>query len=199
MTKHLFAAVGLISVITLAFAPASAFADKKKKAPAHEEASETASAPLIAESATSTVDHALGVGLTTYAGNAFSAWYQLDAANSVQGLFSIATTSPFTFSVGGIYRHTLKGDRHNGFHLGGGVILGTTPGTATLVGGTVTTSTNFIANISPTIGVHFTLPHLDSMLFSLDGGPQFIINGGTFRFQANAYSGLLGLSAHYLF
>ncbi len=196
MTKQLIAVCGITFVFALAFAPTNAFADKKKKS---HEAAETASAPVIAESTSSTVDHALGLGLTTYAGNAFSAWYQLDAANSIQGVFSIENTSPFTFSVGGLYRHTLKGDRHNGFHVGGGAILGTTAGTTTITATGVSSSTNFVVNITPNLGVHFTLPHLDSMLFSIDGGPQFIINGGTFTFQANGYSGLLGLSAHYLF
>ena len=157
--------------------------------------SSDSTAPRTAASAgSSSMDFAVGLsswgGVDVAGGGiggpALSAKIGIGSAGSVQALFAIASSDPFQFSVGGIYRHRVFGDGDPGFHLGAGVNLGTAGGLGG-VGGS-----SFFLNIFPLAGFHFNLGgSLKRISLSFDGGLNFHITPG-FQFQAGPASGLLG-------
>lgn len=115
-------------------------------------------------------------------GQALSVKFNLGANGSVQGLFAIGSTNPFTFSIGGVYRHRFLGDGDPGFHLGAGLNLGT-------VGAPGST---FFLNLFPLMGFHFPLGgSLRRITLMFDGGINFHLTPG-FQMQAGPGGGLLG-------
>jgi hypothetical protein len=168
-------------------------------------------AESVSVSSTSSGHTRMGVGFTT--GNfgdsktALSAWFDLNDAHSIQPMFFIGGTSPFTFGAGANYRYTLSGDQKNGFHLGGGLMLGiankggalasSLNAIAIAAGGGAADSTGFFININPMVGAHFTISGLERVMFSVEGGMSFQIIGGNFNYTVNSASDLLGLSIHY--
>jgi hypothetical protein len=114
------------------------------------------------------------------------------------------TTSGFGFGVGGQYKRTVLGNQSAGFHLGGGIGLGTAAG----AGGVNGSSTNFAMDIVALVGAHFDVPGTQ-IAFHLDGGPVFAlvsisgvngIGGSTSTsFAMGPLSGLLGASVVYAF
>jgi hypothetical protein len=116
---------------------------------------------------------------------ALSGWLDLADAHSLGFHFGIGGTSGgFSFSTGGQYRYHFAGNTGAGMYLGGGLDLGTAAGT-------------FFLNISPRIGINFTLPGLSQIGFTFSGGPAFYITPA-FNFQMSGTpSGLFGLSVHY--
>lgn len=137
-----------------------------------------------------------GFGFTTYGagGNgAVSFMLEFNDLTSLQPFFGILASSPFSFSVGGVLRHTLHGGRDNGLHGGLGFNLGTVGGAAPAVGST------FFLNIFPVVGYHFSLGgHVSNLKLSFDVGPMFEITP-TFQFRTQPLSALGGVSMHYMF
>lgn len=94
---------------------------------------------------------------------------------AIQTYFSIPTTSPFNFGMGGNYKYTLTGMQTMGMHVGGGIGLGSSNSGN---GGKFFFMFNGIA------GIHFALPGTKDVLFHVDAGPSFLINDGAFSFHA---------------
>jgi hypothetical protein len=127
-------------------------------------------------------------GLTGTA-TSVTGWLELDSINSVQAFFGIPTTSPFQFSLGGLYRHTVASKGSASFHVGGGFAAGIL-GTGR--------KTDFSLSLVANAGIRYQLQ--DSPVFvSLDGGPGFSLLNGTSNFSIGALSGLLGASVIYVF
>lgn len=164
-------------------------------------------APAAAPSATARADEPvrsrfsrLGLGLSTIsvgnASSAFSIWGDIDTKKSFQGLFAIGSTDPFQFGVGGALRFTVSGNQATGFHLGGGLNLGSIANPNAAATGSATA---FYIVIQPLAGIHFSLPSLSNIQLSLDGGPSFQVVDGDFQLGIGGLSSALGLSVHYFF
>ena len=104
---------------------------------------------------------------------------------TVQAYLTMGSTSPFTFGAGGIAKYTVSGSNYSGFHVGGGVVLGTTG--------------VFFASIPFVAGAHFAIPSLRNLMFSFDAGPRILIQNSTVNFSIDSLSSVLGLSVHYMF
>jgi hypothetical protein len=183
----------------------SAFANKKvaKTTTATTVTSETAAPRTAASSGSSGMDFA--VGLSTWGGvsvgsgiggPALSAKFNVGSAGSVQALFALASSDPFQFAVGGVYRHRVLGDGDPGFHLGAGLNLGVAAAV-----GPPPASSSFFLNLFPLAGFHFSLGgSLKRVTLSFDGGLNFHVTPG-FQLQAGVpgdlLGGLLGASIHY--
>lgn len=122
---------------------------------------------------------------------AVSVYLKLDTKNAIQGFFSVPTTSPFEFMVGGYFKHTLSESQNAGFHVGGGAGLGVLP--------SATIGTGFAFMLQPIAGVHFNFSDIPHVMFSIDGGPTFSVVDGNANFAIGGISSLLGLSIVYLF
>lgn len=127
-------------------------------------------------------------GMPAAALGALSTWINFNGAHSLQPFFGMTSSSPFAFGGGAVYRATILGNYHNGFHIGGGFNLGTAAAGA---------GTAFFCNIFPAGGAHFTI--LNNMLLSFDGGLIFHVTPSPFQFSALPLSDLLGASIHYFF
>lgn len=158
----------------------------------------TAQAPAFQADASET--H-IGLGFATYGGSsiglgaspAVSVWVDLNTQMSLQGLFAVNSTNPFTFGLGGVFRYNLHGNQTNGFHGGLGFNLGTSQSVAT------PGTTAFFLNIFPVAGYHFSLGGAVSNLqVSIDGGPVFACTPA-FQFTIQPLSTLVGGSVHYFF
>jgi hypothetical protein len=152
----------------------------------------------------STTSKRVGLGFTTAGpltsgGNipGFSGWFELSGADSLQAVFGIGSTDPFQFGLGGYFRHRVAGNENAGFHLGGGLLLGTVGNTVT-VAGVTGSNTDFYIAISPLAGFQFNVPTLSNIFMSVDGGLNFVIVDGNFNLSATSLSPALGLSIHYL-
>jgi len=127
-------------------------------------------------------------GLTGTA-TSVSGWLELDSNNSVQAFFGIPSTSPFQFSLGGLYHHNVASRGSASFHVGGGFAAG-------LLG--AGRNTDFALSLVANAGIRYQLQ--DSPVFvSLDGGPGFSLLNGNSDFSIGAHSGLLGASVIYVF
>jgi len=158
----------------------------------------TSTAPVQRSSAGSS--KTMGFGFATYGTDnigmggattpALSLWLDISDKSSVQALFGIASTSPFAFGVGGVYRQVLMGDSHGGLHGGLGLNLGTMATGAT---------TSFFLNVFPVVGFHFGLGGLASNVrLSFDGGP-FVRITPAFQFGIQPVSAFGGAAIHYFF
>jgi hypothetical protein len=121
---------------------------------------------------------------------ALSGWFELSPSTSLQTTFGIAGTSPFQFGVGGYFRSRVSGNESAGFHVGGGLNLGSFSQGAV--------GTDFYVVISPLAGMHFNVPSISNIFLTLDGGVNFRIIGGNFDVAVQNTSPALGLSIHYI-
>jgi hypothetical protein len=117
---------------------------------------------------------------------------QLTGNDAIQLFASIPHTTPgFSFGVGASYKRLLFGTESAGFHLGGGLALGSI-GTA---GGT-----DFAMELPALIGVQFNIGN-SPIAIHLDGGAAFGIyapkTGTTVNFAIGQFSSLLGASVVY--
>lgn len=190
----------LISAI-LALASFNAFAAKKDNKAAVAEAS-----PSKSYSSSGPTEFGLGVSTMdsqgTGLGHTVSALIELNDKAAIQALFGIHGTGTFAFTLGGLYKHTVAGNRNTGLHVGGGLVLGTVGGVANianiaaLAGGGG--GSQFAISILPAGGLHFTFPGLDKIVISFDAGLSVNIVGGSADFKIGPYSTLGGLSVHYM-
>jgi hypothetical protein len=117
---------------------------------------------------------------------------ELRGGNMIQGYLSVPSTSPFEFTVGANFKHTIAESQNAGFHIGGGAILGTLAGGAK--GGSA-----FALGLDGIAGIHFSLAGASHVQIHLDGGPCLNIIDGNSNFSIGALSGLLGASVIYMF
>ena len=164
--KKLILGSTLVLALTIFAAPQAVAAEKKT----------TKTTTVSSSSSYSDSKMRVGFGFATYGGPANGAaslivpsasfLLEFNDLTSLQPFFAIGTVSPFTFSVGGILRHTLHGGSDNGAHIGFGFNLGTA--------GTVATA--FFVNIMPVAGYHFSLGgHVSNLKLSFDLGPIFAV------------------------
>ncbi|MCM2277055.1 MAG: hypothetical protein NDJ89_03150 [Oligoflexia bacterium] len=156
-----------------------------------------------------------GLGLAsaeafTGASSSLVALIRFDEKDAIQAYLSLPSTSPFTFSVGGIYKHTVtETPQGAGLHLGGGLSLGTFSKTGvagidvsdliSAAGGTgIGSSTGFALRLSGVAGLHFPLAVASKVMVHLDGGPTFSLLDGNAGFEIGAHSMLLGVSVVYM-
>lgn len=141
-----------------------------------------------------------GVGFQTLpsrigaSSTALSYLYDRDPDFSVQSYFTIGSTDPFCFGIGGIFRRTFYGSGRGGFHFGGGAALGTN---AALTSATTGMESKFFFDLMGVVGIHFETPSLPNFMFTMDGGPQLHIFNSNTDFSFNAFSPALGLGIHY--
>lgn len=148
----------------------------------------------------------LGVGFSTWGGGAMGGAPALSALillgngkMSIQPLFSIQSSDPFDFAMGGAFRYTVHGGEWAGFHIGGAMTFGTANQavTTTVLGvPTTTVKDEFFLNIAPLAGFHFGV--LNNIHLSFDGGLNFHVTPN-FQMQATPYSAQLGANLHYMF
>lgn len=212
MKKHFFLSIALMGLVSVSLVEAK---ERKTTQKDNTPVVTSSAAPSrSSHSASSGGETEIGIGYTTLAetgspSGAASIWIDLNEKQSIQGILGFGTSSPFAFSVGGFYRMSVLGSRAAGFHVGGGIDLGTAAASAASISTSITaavsgasTSTSgsaFFINIRPLAGFHFQLPNLDHVAFSIDGGPTFAINDGNFQFSMGPGGSLLGLSVHYMF
>jgi hypothetical protein len=138
-------------------------------------------------------------------GGSLTGIIHLTSLDMVQLLAGVTGTSGgFGFGVGGIYKRTVMGNQSAGFHIGGGLGVGTAAG----AGGANGSSTNFAMNIVAVVGAHFEIPGTQIALH-FDGGPTFSLVsisgvngvGGSTQtsFSMAPLSNLLGASVVYAF
>lgn len=181
-------------VVALSLFSMATFAKEPTKHHAEEESSDTGGGIAL--------NVKIGAGFSTFGMGALGAgspgamdiWVELNSHNSLQFLVGIATTNPFAFGYGTIYRHTCLGDEeHLGAHLGLGFNLGTVANLG--VGG----GSTFFMNAFPIMGFHFNLGGaLSNIRLSFDGGPIFALTPA-FQFSLQPMSGLVGGTINYFF
>lgn len=127
---------------------------------------------------------------------AITGMIQLTPVDTFQAFFTIPSTSPFEIGGAGLYKRTIASSKGAGFHVGGGLGLGSISGKA--AGGNF-----FSMNLSVIGGFHFELPGIPHVVAHLDGGPAFSLvttdPSTTTNFQVGALSAALGASIVYLF
>jgi len=199
MKKHTFVSLALVVGLVSSTA---ALAKDRSKSSSHDAANASSSAPARGSMASSSGEMRIGVGFTTI-NNGASVWIDLNDKHSLQGSLGLTQTSPFNFSFGAIYRATLHGSQKNGFHVGGGFDLGTTSSAAAanIAAAAAGGGSKFFINIRPLAGFHFSWPGAEYILLSVDGGPNFAVNDGSFNFSFGPAStgSLIGMSVHYMF
>ncbi len=193
--KKLTSSLVLLS-LTLTLSAATSFAAEKKK--------ESASAPAVSYSEGGSAGSSRwGAGVSTYSAAAIGpsavAMIDMDGVNMIQLMFSVQSTSSFQFDVGGLYKHKLTHGGNSGFHVGGGVGLGTAGSTTTVTGTTVTTGSDFTFAIAGVAGIHYNLPGTTDLILHLDAGPILTINNGNAQFQITPLSAILGATIVYMF
>jgi len=112
-----------------------------------------------------------------------SALMMMGDKSALQFYLGIASITPaFTFGAGANFKHSIVGDAIKGFHIGGGVGMGTT-------------ASVFFINFQPTLGMHFEIQ--ENVMLNLDSGLSFfLIPGGAtvFNLALGGNSPFLGLS-----
>jgi hypothetical protein len=130
-------------------------------------------------------------------GQSLSAMFSINQ-NWLQTFLTITQTKDaFTFGLGGIYKFTVAGDRHMGFHVGPGFAVGTVPASSVAGATSGTSKTKFAFSIYGLAGAHYTI--FDRLILSVDGGPMVNVIDGTADFSMKPMGQLLGLGLHYLF
>ena len=135
----------------------------------------------------STTDFGLGLAsVTTGAGGnstLITAWIPIKSTMGIQPYFGVLGTSgSFNFLAGGAFKATVAGTGSTGLHIGGDVLLGSVAST-------------FVATFGGIFGIHFAVHQ--SVMLSVEGGPQLGIAGGNTDFTIQSVSSLLGLSLIY--
>lgn len=176
---------------------------------------ETQSRRTVAESqthytvATTQSETRYGLGFAsaynlTASSTALTGWIGLTPKFGIQPLLSIGSTSPFNFSVGGIGKYTIAQRGAGGFHLGGGLSVGSihkgaSTNSGSLFGNSGTASkSGFNMGLAALAGVHYELPNT-SLVLHFDGGANFGLADGDTDFNLGTVGSLLGASIIYLF
>lgn len=152
-------------------------------------------APRTTAASSGTSDMKIGAGFSTFGGtaptnssNAASVILGFGGIHNLQFNLAFASSSPFNFGTALLYRATVHGTNEGGFHVGGGMQLGTT-GAASA----------FTFSLFPLGGFHFGLGGLASnVTLAFDMGPVFTITPA-FQFMLGSFSGFGGASLHYWF
>lgn len=142
-----------------------------------------------------------GIGMASFSslGNVTGAAFPglslaIDTSNSgmIQAMVGITTVTPFAFGFGAEYKHLVSGTKAGGFHLGGGLALGTT-GPAGVA--------NFFMNFNALAGLQFVLPNVNNIQFDFDMGFQAGFNAATATavLALGGMSAVYGMSIHYFF
>lgn len=139
----------------------------------------------------------------TASSTALTGWIGLTPKFGIQPLLSIGSTSPFNFSVGGIGKYTVAQRGAAGFHLGGGLSVGsihkgTTQGGILFGNSGIPTKSGFNMGLAALAGVHYELPNT-SLVLHFDGGANFGLADGDSDFNLGTVGSLLGASIIYLF
>ncbi len=101
-------------------------------------------------------------------------------------MFAVQNTSPFTFNIGGLYKHKLSHGGNSGFHVGGGLGLGTVAST-------------FGFSVAGVAGIHYNLPGTTDLVLHVDAGPVLTIIDGSATFALSPFSGIFGATLVYMF
>jgi hypothetical protein len=133
---------------------------------------------------------------------ALTGWIGLTPKFGIQPLLSIGSTSPFNISAGALAKYTVAQHGAGGFHLGGGMSLGSIhdrPRNGGLLFGNVSgTKSGFNMALTALAGVHYEMPNTNIVLH-FDGGANFGLADGDTDFNLGAVGGLLGASIIYIF
>ena len=180
----------LLFLAIFALSPSLSWA-KKKTVTESEAISQT---PVTEKSYSAVaIPFGLGVGAVsklTGTDTALVAQFDFSSANSVQAFAGIGGTSPFSFGLGGLFKRTIKTFSLGGFHLGGGLGLGS---------GQTLKGSAFFFSVAAIGGFHFSLPGVDRIQISVDAGPVLNVLDGTANLTLGGLSSALGLSLVYLF
>lgn len=146
-------------------------------------------------------DQELGFGLAVLTENtiqstsALTGWLGLGNDQALQFYFGLPSTSPFQLGIGAHYKKTIAKDNFVGFHLGGGIGLGSSSNiTVTATTPVTGTQTSFFINLTGIAGIHFQFPDFQKALFNIDAGPTFQLGSG----RSNLSISILSLSVVYL-
>lgn len=113
---------------------------------------------------------------------------RLTPVDALQFHLSVPSTSPFQFTVVSQYKRTITQSQNAGFHIGGGLGLGSLR---------VGVENGFALSVNGLAGIHFRLADAPKVQFHVDGGPVLSVIDGDANFTIGALSGLLGLSIIY--
>ena len=147
-----------------------------------------AQAEVVEGSSSNGKHYGLGfASVTTGIGNStmLTGWIPFKPSMGIQAYLGIPTTAgSFNFLAGGAFKATVAGNSQAAIHVGGNLLMGAL-------------MSNFAVVFGGLAGAHFNIA--PSVLFSVDGGPQLQIVGGTANFSLGAFSSLLGASLIFLF
>jgi len=143
---------------------------------------------LTANLKTNSAQAATGLGMSdttiVSGGQSLSALFST-SSDWIQVLAGVhQTKGNFDFSVGGMYKFTVIGNRNTGFHVGPGFTIGTFGG-------------QFAFTVFGALGAHFTL--FEHLMLSIDGGPMYVHTDAAKNFRMKPIGDTLGLSIHYVF
>lgn len=201
MKKHLQNLTLLLAVSFISLTHAQALTPKTQRTPNSQSTMKRYSTDSVrttqsySSSDSSSSSGKMSVGLAsstgiTRASTALTATFDLKSNFSIQTYLSIASTSPFNFGLGGIAKFTFTEiSRNAGLHLGGGVGLGSMN-----VGAGTASKNEVFVHVLGNAGVHWRFSGLESILFSVDGGPVLSFFNSNTDFSVGAYSEILGLS-----
>jgi hypothetical protein len=138
----------------------------------------------------------------TASDTALTGWIGLSPKFGIQPLVSIGSTSPFNFSIGALGKYTVAQHGAGGFHLGGGLSVGSihkgTTGGGILFGNSGSMKSGFNMGLSALAGLHYEIQNTNIMLH-FDGGANFGLADGDTDFNLATVGGLLGASIIYMF
>lgn len=153
------------------------------------------------DSDSSSGDYTFGVG---YASNAAALYsdrpgitgiFAIGNDGAIQAFFAMYDSDPNTYGMGAIYKHNIGGSRTSGFHVGGGLGLGT----FAEVAGQKKSYFHIIGNA----GIHFAIKK--QIIIHIDGGLIMKSNDQTGSTEKDSgmviagFSDLLGISLIYMF
>jgi hypothetical protein len=123
--------------------------------------------------------------------SAVTGLFNLSSGDMIQVLFAVpSTVGDLSLGVGGVYKHSISEHQGAGFHLGGGLALGTIAG-------------DFAISMAAIAGLRFSVPGTSAIQIHLDGGPSFSListsPNSQSSFAISALSTALGLSVFYIF
>ncbi len=150
----------------------------------------------------SSMDHKWGLGVATFlpgalipGTGALTGWIGITPEFGIEPLVDISGTNSFQFAVGALAKYTVVNVGAAGFHIGGGLTLGS----VNSLKPTTLNAHDFLFGLTGLMGVHFTIPGTSNIVAAFDGGPMLNITGGTANFILEPLSVLAGFSVMYLF
>ncbi|MGK5089137.1 hypothetical protein WDW86_16420 [Bdellovibrionota bacterium FG-2] len=192
-TKKTLTAILVILCCTLTLEPSYAKEGGSRKS-ATPAADTSGDAPAGAP--TDTLRHRTGFGIAAVQGltntpTTPTMLFDLSGSNVFQLFFGVPGTSPFQFSLGMLFKHNLKENATNGFHLGGGFGAGSQI--------TEGTTTAFATAVTAIFGFHFLIPDAPQIAMHFDAGPTLRSFSGKTDISIAALSPALGMSLLYMF